>query len=111
MPAVRVKYSFTADEDGSNPSPVVTERITSDEAVAEFSEYSNRRQMDLESGINGIIMDTLADGKPHWPKEVTKNLKAGGYAETSTRVTLRNLARRNKILHNSDGSYQKKKTK
>jgi hypothetical protein len=59
----------------------------------------------LNSGINRIIMDAMADGKPHKAVELKPLLKEGGYSSNSVGSRLQNLENHGVVIRQGDGTW------
>lgn len=64
-------------------------------------------QLQLDAGINKIIMDMLADGEPHKAVELRPLLIAGGYSANSTSSRLQHLQKHGKIKQWGNGTWSK----
>jgi len=72
------------------------------------SKPSNRRPsrpMDLKAGINRILLEALADGKPHRSAEIKPALVAGGFSPNSVGSRLQNLAQKGHVIQHGDGTW------
>ena len=66
--------------------------------------------VNLEDGVNGVIMGVLADGQPHRFKEFGKASAAKGYARTGMGSRLKQLLEYGVIVRTGVGEYVKGKT-
>jgi hypothetical protein len=65
------------------------------------------RSMDLEHGVNAIIMGVLADGEPHPLKEMERAIAATGqYSKNSLGSRITNLSVRGVIVKTSPGHWR-----
>lgn len=66
--------------------------------------------INLEDGVNGVIMGVLADGQPHRFKEFGKASAAQGYARTGTGSRLKRLLKHGAVVRTGVGEYVRGKT-
>ena len=66
----------------------------------------NSRGVNLSEGINGIIMEAMADGKPHAAMEFKPLVKARTYSENSVTSRLEELKKHGYVKHLSDGKWE-----
>jgi hypothetical protein len=66
----------------------------------------NSRPVNLSEGINGIIMEAMADGKPHAAVEFRPLLRARTYSENSVTSRLEELKKHGYVKHLSDGKWE-----
>lgn len=66
----------------------------------------NSRPVNLSEGINGIIMEAMADGKPHAAIEFKPLLRARTYSENSVASRLEELRKHGYVKHLSDGRWE-----
>ena len=72
------------------------------------SKPSNRKPtkpMDLKAGINRILLEALADGKPHKAIEIRPMLVAGGFSPNSVGSRLQYLAKKGLVTQHGDGTW------
>ena len=73
---------------------------------------SRRRQLNLDEGVNAIIMGALADGEPHRASEIINAIaKDGRYATNGMGSRIPRLLRHGYIVRPSQGMYQLAKAK
>lgn len=64
------------------------------------------RAIDLKTGINAIILDALADGKPHTPTELRDAINATGkFSPNSLGSRMVQLIRDGHVAKHADGQY------
>jgi hypothetical protein len=62
--------------------------------------------INLKAGINRIILEILADGKPHRSSEIKPALKANGFSPNSAGSRLQYLEKKRHVIRNGDGTWQ-----
>ena len=66
------------------------------------------KPFDPRTGINGIILTAMADGKPHRAIDLKPLLKAAGFSENSTGSRLQALREKGVVTQLGDGNWQLK---
>jgi hypothetical protein len=64
------------------------------------------KSVDLNTGINRIILEALADGQPHPPIDLKNAIKAGGYSPHSLGSRMQTLLREGYVIKPDHGVYQ-----
>lgn len=76
---------------------------------AALSRPKNKRRsrgIDLEHGINSILVDHLSDGKPHRAQEMQPLMKTGGYSPNSVNSRLEELRKAGIAERVGDGTWR-----
>ena len=81
--------------------------------LAEFMPKGRKKRppkpVDLDRGINKIILDMLSDGKPRTPAELKAAIAAGKYSPNSLGSRMGQLVRDGYVMQPDYGLYQKGK--
>jgi hypothetical protein len=65
-----------------------------------------QNRLDLDNGINAILIDILKDGVPHRAVEMKAPVKAGGYSENSVGSRLQSLREQGVVEQTGDSQWR-----
>lgn len=93
------------------PIPKVAQLVATKQIAKPIKPIKHRkinRQRFLESGANKVVLDVLADKKPHNTNEIKAAMTAAGFAETGTGAKMSKLKSYGIIIQPEIGQWQLK---